>query len=41
VGAVGRRIVDPQQRRDDFAHGVVQDQAVRPNSTNGSGRSMS
>ena len=30
VGAVGRRIVDPQQRRDDFTHGVVQDQAVRP-----------
>ena len=29
MGAVGRRIVDPQQRRDDFAHGVVQDQAVR------------
>ena len=29
VGAVSRRIVDPQQRRDDFAHGVVQDQAVR------------
>ena len=29
VGAVGRRVVDPQQRRDDFAHGVVQDQAVR------------
>jgi hypothetical protein len=29
VGAVGRRIVDPQQRRDDFAHGVVHDETVR------------
>ena len=29
MGAVSRRVVDPQQRRDDFAHGVVQDQTVR------------
>jgi hypothetical protein len=29
VGAVGQRIADPQQRRDDLAHGVVQDETVR------------